>query len=109
VDVPAGATSVVVSITNPAGELVRQINVGAQTRGLSDFSWDGVRADGAAAAPGVYNVSAQVMANGKAQGGASVLVNARVESVTIAADQSGLTLSLEGLGDIAFSDVRQIR
>ena len=109
VDVPAGATSVAVNITNQAGELVRQINLGAPARGLSDFSWDGVRADGTAATPGVYNVSAQAIVNGKPQGGANVLVNARVESVTIAADKSGLTLSLEGLGDIAFSDVRQIR
>lgn len=109
VDVPSSAGSVVVNVMNASGELVRQLNLGPQAKGLADFSWDGMRADGTMAAPGLYNVSAQLMVNGNAQGGASVLLDARVESVTIAADQSGLTLSLEGLGDIAFSDVRQIR
>jgi flagellar basal-body rod modification protein FlgD len=109
IDVPSSASSVVVNITNASGELVRQLNLGPQAKGLANFSWDGMRSDGTMAAPDAYSVSAQLMVNGKAQGGASVLLDARVESVTIAADQSGLTLSLEGLGDIAFSDVRQIR
>jgi flagellar basal-body rod modification protein FlgD len=109
VDVPASAASVVVNITDQNGQLVRQLGLGARAKGLADFSWDGKLADGTAAAPGVYSLSAQLLANGRSASAASVLVNARVESVTIGADQSGLTLSLAGLGDIAFSDVRQIR
>jgi flagellar basal-body rod modification protein FlgD len=109
VDVPASASSVVVNVTDQNGQLVRQLNLGTQAKGLASYAWDGKLADGSTAAPGIYNVSAQLMVNGTSQGSASVLVNARVESVTIGADQSGLTLSLEGLGDIAFSDVRQIK
>ncbi len=109
VDVPASAGSVVVNVTDQNGALVRQLSLGAHAKGLADYAWDGKLADGTAAAPGVYNVAAQLMVNGRTQSAASVLVDARVQSVTIGADQSGLTLSLEGLGDIAFSDVRQIR
>lgn len=109
VDVPAGAGSVVVNVTDQNGQLVRQLSLGAHAKGLASYAWDGTLADGTAAAPGVYNVAAQLMVNGRTQSAASVLVNARVESVTIGADQSGLTLTLEGLGDIAFSDVRQIK
>ena len=109
VDVPASASSVVVNVTDQNGQVVRQFNLGAQGKGLASYDWDGKLADGSAAAPGIYKVSAQLMVNGKSQSAANVLVNARVESVTIGADKSGLTLSLEGLGDIAFSDVRQIR
>jgi flagellar basal-body rod modification protein FlgD len=109
VDVPASAGSVAVNITDQNGQLVRQLDLGAHAKGLADFAWDGKLADGTAAAAGVYSLSAQLLANGRSQSAASVLVNARVESVTIGADQSGLTLSLAGLGDIAFSDVRQIR
>jgi len=109
VDVPASAGSVVVNITDQNGQIVRQLGLGAHAKGLADFSWDGKLADGTTAAPGVYSLSAQLVVNGRTQSAASVLANARVESVTIGADQSGLTLSLAGLGDIAFSDVRQIR
>jgi flagellar basal-body rod modification protein FlgD len=109
VDVPASAGSVVVNIADQNGQLVRQLSLGSRPKGLADISWDGKLADGTAAAPGVYRLSAQIAVNGRTQSAANVLVNARVESVTIGADQRGLTLSLAGLGDIAFSDVRQIR
>jgi len=106
VDVPSSAAQVVVNVTDQNGQLVRQLNLGAHGKGLASFSWDGKLADGTAAASGVYNLSAQLL--GGSASAAQVLVSARVQSVTIAADQSGLTLSLEGLGDIAFKDVRQI-
>jgi flagellar basal-body rod modification protein FlgD len=106
VDVPSSAAQVVVNITDQNGQLVRQLNIGAQSKGLANFSWDGKLADGTVAAAGVYNMTAQLL--GGSATSAQVLVNARVQSVTIAADQSGLTLSLEGLGDIAFKNVRQI-
>lgn len=109
VDVPSSATSVVVSITNQNGQLVQQLELGAHARGLAEFTWDGKLATGAAAEPGIYTMTAQTLGSGSQQIAASVLTTARVQSVTIGADQSGLTLSLEGLGDIAFSDVRQIK
>ena len=109
VDVPSSATSVVVSITNQNGQLVQQLELGAHARGLAEFTWDGNLATGAAAEPGIYTMTAQTLGSGSQQIAASVLTTARVQSVTIGADQSGLTLSLEGLGDIAFSDVRQIK
>lgn len=107
VDVPSSVNSVVVNITDGYGQLVQQVGLGAQGKGLAYFAWDGTLRDGTIAPPGVYSLSAQV-GGGGAGTAAAVLVNARVESVTIGADQSGLTLSLEGLGDVAFSDVRQI-
>jgi hypothetical protein len=42
------------------------------------------------------------------QPSAPALVAASVESVTLGGGQSGLALSLQGLGDVPFSDVRQI-
>jgi hypothetical protein len=36
------------------------------------------------------------------------LVAAPVQSVTLGAGQGGLSLSLRGLGDVPFGDVRQI-
>ncbi len=109
VDVPSSVTSVVVSVTDQNGQLVQQLGLGAHTKGLAEFTWDGKLATGAAAAPGIYTMTAQTLVSGSKQAAADVLTSARVESVTIGADQSGLTLSLEGLGDIAFSDVRQIK
>jgi flagellar basal-body rod modification protein FlgD len=108
VDVPASTPAVVIDVKDKSGQLVQQLGLGAQAKGLAYFAWDGSLADGTKAPPGVYSLSAQVQGGSGAGTAAAVLVNARVDSVTIGAGQSGLTLSLEGLGDVAFSDVRQI-
>src|SRR5882672_7704799 len=70
VDVPASASSVMLNITDQNGQLVRQLDLGAQGKGLASYDWDGKLADGSAAAPGIYNVSAQLMVNGKSQSAA---------------------------------------
>jgi flagellar basal-body rod modification protein FlgD len=50
----AGASRVVVSIYNSAGDLVRQIAAGPQASGERSVTWDGNDARGRSAASGVY-------------------------------------------------------
>jgi flagellar basal-body rod modification protein FlgD len=108
VDLQQSSGRVVVNIVDGSGSLVRQIALGAHGKGLADFQWDGRKGDGTPAAAGVYAVQAQsVDANGVASA-ASTLINAAVQSVTMGAGQSGLTLTLQGLGDTSFSNVRRI-
>ncbi|MFC1683939.1 flagellar hook assembly protein FlgD [Pseudomonadota bacterium] len=107
VDLPSSAGNLVVSITDSAGALVREINLGTQAAGQIAFSWDGSTDSGDYAPPGVYQVRAQA-AVGDENEALNTLIAARVDSVTLGSGTQGLRLNLEGLGPIAFSDVAQI-
>lgn len=108
VQIPQTTSQAVLNISDASGALVRQINLGAQAKGLATFSWDGKLADGSQAPAGTYSLAAQYA--GSASGGtaATTYVNGTVQSVTMGAGQTGLTLNVSGLGSVLFSNVQQI-
>ena len=107
VSVPQTSSSVVLNITNSAGVLVNSINLGAQSAGLADFTWNGQTSGGSAAPAGTYSLSAQV--NGVSGSSAvTTLVSGTVDSVTMGSGATGLTLNIAGLGSVPFSSVQQI-
>jgi len=108
VNVPQNTSQVLLTVKDASGALVRQINLGAQSTGLASFSWDGKAGDGSQAPAGTYTLSAQYA--GATSGGtaATTLVNGTVESVSMGAGSTGLTLNVSGLGSVPFSSVQQI-
>jgi len=107
VNVPQTSSGVVLNITNSSGVLVDSINLGAQSAGLANFSWNGETSNGSQAPAGTYTLSAQ--AAGVSSGTAvPTLVNGTVESVTMGAGSTGMTLNIAGLGSVPFSSVQQI-
>jgi flagellar basal-body rod modification protein FlgD len=108
VSVPQTTSQAVLNISDSSGALVRQISLGAQPAGMANFSWDGKEQDGSQAPAGQYTLSAQYA--GATAGGtaASTYVNGTVQSVTMGAGTTGLTLNVSGLGSVAFSNVQQI-
>jgi flagellar basal-body rod modification protein FlgD len=107
VSVPQTTSQVTLNISNSAGVLVQSINLGAQSAGLADFTWNGQGSNGTAAPAGTYTLSAQVA--GVASGTAvTTLVSGAVDSVTMGAGTTGLTLNVAGLGSVPFSSVQQI-
>jgi flagellar basal-body rod modification protein FlgD len=108
VNVPQTTSQVLLTVSDAGGALVRQINLGAQSAGLTSFSWDGKEGDGSQAPAGTYTLSAQYA--GATSGGtaATTLVNGTVESVSMGAGSTGLTLNVSGLGSVPFSSVQQI-
>ncbi len=108
VELASAAAGVRVHVVNASGDVVRTMDLGAQPAGLAHFSWDGKTDSGAAAPAGAYQFVAQASAVGGQQSAAQVLVSAPVESVTIGGGSGGLMLTLQGLGEIPFSAVRQI-
>ena len=108
VSLPQASGQVVLNVTDSSGAIVQQINLGAQPQGLADFAWDGTTSTGARAAAGNYTLSALYQgANNKATS-ATTLVNSVVQSVTMGAGQSGLTLNLTGVGNVPLSSVQRI-
>jgi flagellar basal-body rod modification protein FlgD len=107
VSVSQTTSAVTLNISNSSGALVQQINLGAQPQGLANFSWNGTQGDGSQAPAGQYTLSAQV-AGAAAGTAASTYVNGTVQSVTMGAGATGLTLNVAGLGSVPFSSVQQI-
>jgi flagellar basal-body rod modification protein FlgD len=108
VNVPQTTSQVVLSISDSSGALVSQINLGAQSSGLANFSWNGTTSSGSQAPAGTYTLTAQYA--GATSGGtaATTLVNGTVESVSMGAGTTGLTLNVAGIGSVPFSSVQQI-
>jgi len=108
VNVPQTTGQVLLDISDSSGVLVRQINLGAQAAGLTNFSWDGKAGDGSQAPAGTYTLSAQYTGQTKSSTAATTLVNGAVESVSMGAGSAGLTLNVAGVGSVPFGSVQQI-
>jgi flagellar basal-body rod modification protein FlgD len=106
VQVPTGATGVVLNITNSGGALVDQINVTPST-GLQGFSWNGNDRNGQAAPSGTYGVTAVAQVGGAPQA-ATTYMSGTVSSVSLGAAGASPTLNTSELGPIALSAVQQI-
>ncbi len=108
VDLTSSAGAVTVAIHDATGALIKEISLGTQPKGRVDFSWDGSTDSGDYAPPGVYSISTEaVIENENIM--LPTLIEARVDSVNLGSGQQGLTLNLDGLGSVAFSNVAQIR
>lgn len=108
VNVPQTTSQVTLSITDSSGALVSQINLGPQSAGLANFSWNGIAGNGSQAPAGTYTLTAQYA--GATSGGtaATTLVNGTVESVSMGAGSTGLTLNVSGVGSVPLSSVQQL-
>jgi flagellar basal-body rod modification protein FlgD len=108
VNVPQTTSQVVLNVSDASGALVKQINLGAQSAGLANFSWDGTTGSGSQAPPGTYALTAQYAGGTSGGTAATTLVNGTVESVSMGAGSTGLTLNVAGIGSVPFSSVQQI-
>lgn len=108
VGVTEPAEQVTVRITDESGVLVKEIQLGTQSKGEVSFTWDGLDANGDAVAPGQYQVEAQATVDGETVT-PYTLLEARVDSVSIGAAGQGLSVNLAGLGPVSFSSVAEIR
>jgi len=110
------AESVMVKIINKAGEQVHTIDMGQLGSGSKQFKWDGViqkanpNVPGSVdviAPPGVYNIKADAMIDGKQQSVSTFVVD-KVDSVSLAKDTKGVTLNLANSGATLLSQVQEI-
>lgn len=100
------ADSVKVTVNGPAGNVVRQIELGPRSGGLTSFEWDGRNDAGAAMAPGAYTF--QVAA---ARGGQSIAASTLTAGVVsgVIPDRSGTRVSIDGIGELGLQQIRNIR
>jgi len=106
VELAEAADRVSVTITAPAGNIVRRIDLGAMPTGLQQFTWDGKTDAGAAAADGTYSYKIEAMKNGKPVS-ASTYALGTVSGVGVSGTDS--TFILNGGKEVKFADVRRVQ
>ncbi len=107
VELDATADQLFVQVVDPAGQIVNQLNFGPQPAGVFNFSWNGLDSSGNPVAAGKYQVRA-VSLTGENEIAQSTLVQARVDSVTLAKGGQGPLLNLENIGVVALNDVIEV-
>lgn len=107
VDLEASTGALRVTISDVSGQVVKELTLGSQAAGTVNFVWDGLDSAGNVVAPGRYQITAQAGIDGEviAQ---STLIQAKVESVTLAQAGEGPLLNLQGLGSFPMSGVREV-
>jgi flagellar basal-body rod modification protein FlgD len=103
-DLSQDAERVSIEVKDAKGNVIAQLNLGAQAAGPGAFDWDGKLGNGTAA-PGTYTFEVKAY-NGTVAVPAGALTAARVEGATIT--PSGVRLTLEGLGSRYYSDIRMV-
>lgn len=108
VDLAEAATGVTVTVTDASGQAVRTIDLGAQSAGLAEFSWDGATDDGTPAPAGTYTftINAKIGGENQAQ---TTLLDGQVSGVSYDSTTGGLMLAIASIGDVDFSDVYRIQ
>jgi flagellar basal-body rod modification protein FlgD len=106
VDVPSGASSATLTISDASGQVVRHVTV-PTAAGQQVFKWDGKNDAGTLVGAGTYTLKATANVGGATQG-LTTEVAARVSSVSLDSSGTGLTLNTQELGAVALSQVQQI-
>ncbi len=101
------ATAVTVQILDSSGTPIRTLSLGSLDKGLTNFSWDGLKDDGTYANPGAYHLRAEGMVEGENQA-LKTQVIAPVESVSLDRKGHGIKVNLEGIGSVDFKQIQQI-
>lgn len=107
IELDTSTSNLVINISDASGQSVRQVDFGTQSSGLTKFSWDGLDNNGNPLPAGQYKIEAAAVVNGDAVA-QTVLVNARVESVSLSKTGGEPVLNLNGLGSVTINEVREI-
>jgi flagellar basal-body rod modification protein FlgD len=107
-DLQQNSPDVSLAVMDGSGELVKTMSLGAHVAGELPFKWDGTNNIGEKMPVGKYTLVADAQGPGR-RFSVDTLVDAAVESVTIGSGGRQLTLDLQDLGQVDFSQVREIK
>lgn len=105
VELGGAADSVKVSIYDSNDKLVRTMDLGKLDSGVNAFTWDGKTDAGTTAADGSYTFKVAATASGE-KVDATALGVGKVQSVLM--DDIGPALSVDGMGLVDLSDIKQV-
>ncbi|MBK6337673.1 MAG: flagellar hook assembly protein FlgD [Betaproteobacteria bacterium] len=102
---PSGTDKVTVTITDGAGQRVRQLDLGKLPAGAQRFEWDGKTDAGVAVKDGSYGISITGTIDGKAVT-LDALASGRVTGIV--PGSNGTQVQVAGLGLVDLASVKQI-
>ena len=105
-DLAQAADAVQLTVRDSKGQLVRQQQLGALPAGQKELTWDGKTDAGTTAADGRYSFAVEA-SNGGKKVATTTLALGQVASVSLAS--GAVSLAIPALGNVALSDVRQVR
>ena len=107
VNLSANADAVTITIKDSSGATIHTADLGAQSKGLVNFVWDGSTDAGTTAAAGAYTFTVTATTGtAKTAVSADTLSTGVVSSITPGSD--GGSVFVNGVGTIALSQVKQI-
>ncbi|OCG10294.1 flagellar basal body rod modification protein [Gilliamella sp. wkB178] len=101
------ADSVIITIQDENGNVVREVDLGAIPAGVSSFTWDGVLNDGTVAPDGSYTFTVNASNDGQKVSSTSLAYSV-VYGVINSKVNNKVLLDLGILGSISIDEVRQI-
>lgn len=105
VELPASTDDLTVTISDAAGNKLRQISLGKQGEGIMPLSWDGYSDAGTRVANGDYKFTVSATTAGQ-QAAANALSLEHINSITSSA--SGVKLNLGNANSVTTADLKQI-
>jgi flagellar basal-body rod modification protein FlgD len=99
------ADQVSVGIRDAAGNLVRQLDLGARDSGVNVLAWDGLDARGNAVPEGRYSFGVEAVQGGQAV--SSVALNLGMVN-SVSQGSEGVKLNLAAGKNVSYADIRQI-
>lgn len=105
VGVASATSGLTINIYDKSGQLVRSQQMGSQSAGVVDFSWDGRNDDGEPIGAGDYAIEAIAQTGGESIELGTLLAE-KVESVTLG--NEGVTLDLASNRSVPLSGVKQV-
>jgi flagellar basal-body rod modification protein FlgD len=105
VELPASTDSLNITISDSAGNKLRQLSLGKQSEGIVPLSWDGYSDTGTRATSGDYQFTVSATTAGQ-----KAIVNTlSMEQVnSISSSSSGVRLNLSNASSVATGDLKQI-
>jgi flagellar basal-body rod modification protein FlgD len=105
VQLSGNASSVIVQISDPAGNPIRSFDLGGQAAGIVPFQWDGRTDAGAQAAVGTYSFKVKAV-SGSQTVSATSLTAGNVSSVTLGS--GGVGVNVDGIGALQLQQIMSI-
>jgi len=107
IDLPTGASGVMVSVFDAQGRLVQELIAGPQMPGSMPIAWDGKDAANKPAAPGLYRLSATAVVNGQTS---NVPVNtlSTVRAIATNPADGSVSVEVDGGRTMLLTDVKRV-
>ena len=102
------AGDVIMTVKDDVGQTVAQRELGNIGSAETPFTWDGLDNEGNEVPAGLYSISIEGTVDGDNQALATSIFS-QVNSVSIVDNQGGMLLNLNGLGQVDYNEIKEVR